>query len=173
MEKIDITKIFYDHFKTLKNFTSEKLSLMDVMTFYVLPLLFGWVISWYVSFQFMASQNTDLITFYSVFGGFMLNLLVLIYGYKLDNFKNPDLAKHVLSEIVANISYLIAVSIILVFVLFAIRVTVTIGASTWMTPALPFIKYFTVAMLIFVFVHFCLTMCMVLKRFYSLSSNIK
>lgn len=173
LEKINVSKIFKDHWGTLKNYDKKNVSITDIFLFYILPLIFSIIISFYVKLSFIVSISSELITFYSVLGGFMLNLLALIYGFDITKFKTPELAKRVLKELSSNISYLIALASILVVLLFVTKsilgISLIQGINYFKTVLVT--KKIMVAFFIFTFTNFSLTILMILKRFYSLNSN--
>lgn len=166
MEKINIYNVFRDHFKTLRHFDKGKISFWDLILFFIAPFVVGYFSAKVVGIKFIIDNSQEIITFYSVFGGFMLNLLALIYGFDLEKFKTRGLAIGVLDEIVANILYLVALSSLLIFSMFILLASedfvVGSTADFWLT-----------AFLIGVFFNFALTTLMVIKRFYSLDSNRK
>lgn len=176
MEKINILKIFKDHIGTFYHFDTKKFIKLDFFFFYIIPLIIGIVVSFVIDISFLVEINNDLITFYSVMGGFMLNLLVLVYGYDRERYKKPELAKIVLKEISSNISYLIAVSLILIVFLFGIRMIDPIEIGLFKTfknyDQFVFItRDIIVTFVVASFINFFLTILMVVKRFYSLESN--
>jgi len=164
MQKINIYNVFRDHFRTLRHFDKGKISREDITLFLFAPLVLGYFSAKVIDLQFIFDNSQEIITFYSVFGGFMLNLLALIYGFDLDKFRNRGLAVEVLDEIVSNILYLVAVSSLLIFSMFILLASkdflVGTVANFWLT-----------AFLVAVFFNFALTTLMVIKRFYSLNSN--
>lgn len=164
MEKINPTKIFFDHIRTLRLYDQQRVSYRDIFFFYGLPIIAGLAVARYTGVDFIVSNSTELITFYSVFGGFMLNLLALIYGFNLSNFKNTSLATEVLKETTSNISYLIAVASLMIFSLFVMRLVSEVQIDGWLSFGL-------VVFFVSSFINFALTILMVLKRFYSLNAN--
>jgi hypothetical protein len=177
MDKINLSKIFKDHFKTLRSYDKGRISVLDIILFYIFPLITGILASTYIGISFFISVSTELITFYSVFGGFMLNLLVLIYGFDTTKFKSESLAKEVLDETTSNISYLVAVASLLVILLFILKAISGIDLVFDVNDTYAFVfvwsEKISVSFFVFAFLNFCLTILMVLKRFYSLDSNRK
>ncbi|MEN9912776.1 MAG: hypothetical protein RLY66_184 [Candidatus Parcubacteria bacterium] len=173
MDKINISNIFKDHFQTLRHYDKKQASFLDFLLFYGFPLLMGALLSWHLRVDFFIGVSTELITFYAVLGGFMLNLLALIYGFNTEKFNNPFLAKEVLRESVSNISYLIAVASLLVILLFILKVGTGINSDFGIgnQTIISISEHIIVSFFVFSFINFCLTIFMVLKRFYSLNSN--
>lgn len=166
MEKINIINVFRDHFRTLRHFDKGRISLTDISLFLIAPLIAGYFSAKVIDLEFIVSNSQEIITFYSVFGGFMLNLLALIYGFDLEKFKTRGLAIDVLNEIVANILYLVALSSLLIFSMFIVLAAEEFIANSTL-------NYFITTVLVGVFFNFALTTLMVIKRFYSLDSNRK
>lgn len=177
MEKIDISRIFLDHFRTLRHYSKDRISLVDISLFYVIPFLIALVVAFYLPSGFLSKISTELITFYSVFGGFMINLLVLVYGFDLNKFKNPDIAGGVLKGIAANISYLVTLASLAIVVLFSIKVLNFIHHPTsFIVKNLDIVfigKYIVITFILTSFLNFALTILMVLRRFYALDQNKK
>ncbi len=174
MDKIRLSKIFGDHFKTL-HYDKGGISYSDIILFYAFPLLVGLLVSGQLGVQFLIDSSEELITFYSVLGGFMLNLLALIYGFDVEKFKNPNLAKEVLTETTSNVSYLIAIASLLVILLFVMKAASGISSNLLVSHhvLIDLTQRVTITFFVFSFINFCLTLLMVLKRFYSLNSNRK
>lgn len=175
MDKVNIWIIFIDHFKTLKNFSSNKYSILDFLIFYAVPIAVGLFVALQVQANFLISANAELIAFFGVLGGFMLNLLVLICGYDSKKFKNESLAKEVLFQVKSNVSYLIALACCMILILFVLKLVSLSGLGQSLVvygynlrlPVLNLIEGLSIA----VFLNFGLTILMVLKRFYSLERD--
>lgn len=176
MEKINILKIFKDHFRTLIKYDTKKCSFMDILLFYILPLEGAIFLSFYIHFKSLFDIASDLMVFYAGSAGFLLNVLVLIYGYNTEKFKNRQLAEEVLKETSSNIAYLISVAAFSIILLFLIKISKVPEFTTFCntdlnTKFINIIKQVSIVFICFSLVNFFLTMLMVLKRFYSLDSN--
>lgn len=179
MEKINISKIFRDHFLTFRKYDDKKISYSDIFLFVIIPILLGLISYKLIRYNFLSSISSELITFYSIFGGFMLNVMALIYNYDIDKFKSPDIAKVVLVEIRANLAYLISIASISIMFLILLRI---IDSANIIDKAdfyikcdglIPVLKGISVSLVISLLSNFCLTIFMALKRFYSLDCNKK
>lgn len=178
MEKINILSIFKDHFKTLIVYHTKKISYPDIFLFYGLPLAVGIFASRFFQFKSILTINSDLMVFYAGAAGFLLNVLVLLYGYDTAKFKNPGLASYVLKETSSNIAYLITIAALAIIVLFGIELSqlteiVTFSYSKISYSHILFIQHLSTGFICFSLLNFLLTMLMVLKRFYSLDSNTR
>jgi hypothetical protein len=124
--RINILKIVTDHFKTLNSVDSstKTMTLYDIILFLLFPLS----ISIYLVFKGYTfnEQLGNLIAGISIFGGFLFNLLAIIYS-QLENIENNnknqndslyDLKKRFVNEIHINISFCIVLSIFIVIGLF-------------------------------------------------------
>lgn len=126
LSRINIFKIITDHFNTLKIYKSESkyMSFGDTLLFIIIPLLLACYLS-YKGCNF-ESQLSNLIAGISIFGGFLFNLLAIIYS-QLENIENNNnkiedknllkLKEQFVNEIHVNISFCIVLSIIIVLTL--------------------------------------------------------
>jgi len=124
--RINILKIIIDHFHTLKVYKSESkyISISDFLLFIILPALIASFLS-FKDYTF-ESQLSNLIAGISIFGGFLFNLLAIIYS-QLENIENNNhniedknllkLKEQFVNEIHINISFCIVLSIIIVLTL--------------------------------------------------------
>jgi hypothetical protein len=171
LDKIDIREIIYNHVKTLKVQNKKNLSVHDLITFFVFPLVISLVLC---IFKVEVNNNLTgtLLNVFSIFAGLLFNLLVLIYDIfskiKQDNSNNNKTGKQtrsdksilLLKEIYNNISFGILISLISV-ILLAISI-------------FPLPKLLKAAFSFFIFYFlslFILTLLMILKRIHSLLSH--
>lgn len=177
MEKINIFCIFSRHFSTLRDHSTGKLKTSDFLVFYIVPIMIAFAISFFISDDFLTKISTELITFYSVLGGFMLNLLVLVYGFDAKKFQTPKVAQKVLRQTTANISYLITLASIVILVLFFINISGYVDGGVNIVihgvDIVVYIKQFLVVFIISSLLNFGLTLFMVLRRFYGLDFDLK
>jgi hypothetical protein len=164
--KINIVKILKDHFKTLKNTNTNKISLSDYFMFFILPLIFA-LIYYYFDITMSDDLIKSLLTIFSVFVGLLFNLLILIYDIvNKNNHKNKNephtnmpIRKKFLQEIFSNISFTIFMSIVIVILLL---VTFTNNC---------FIKSASSLLSVYLMFLFILTLLMILKRIHVLLSK--
>lgn len=126
LSRINILKVITDHFNTLKVYKSESknISLSDFFLFILSPALIAFFLS-FKNYTF-ESQLSNLIAGISIFGGFLFNLLAIIYS-QLENIESNNnkindkdllsLKKRFVDEIHINISFCIVLSIIIVLTL--------------------------------------------------------
>lgn len=151
----------------------------DIFLFFVLPALISLFLT-YLGYSFL-SQLGNLIAVISILGGFLLNLLAIIYG-QIDNIKSDikrlnkkdvesydvKIKKKFINEIHSNISFAIVLSIFLLLSLLSITIDIPeICVKNFIKFTLIFINYFLMIL-------FTLTLLMILNRIYILfnRSNI-
>ncbi|MEI4234984.1 hypothetical protein [Roseovarius sp. D22-M7] len=161
--KVSVTSIVKAHLATLRNLGEETISVVDILIFYASPAIAG-VISWYGGITLSSEVYSASISIFAIFSALLFSVQVAMYGVfrsdrKLtgddildrDELKTAEDTRQLLREINANVSYLILVSCIAVTILlifFAAPIPETIEAS----------------ILIALYLHFLLTVAMVLKR---------
>lgn len=165
--KINVYSIIIAHIQTLCNFHTKKTSVCDIMVFYVFPLICGFL-SLYFNISFDINSYGLSITFFGIFIALLLNIQVAIFSIFQRKWENPSddqlkklqlkkisERKQLLSELNSNISYLIVFSIFslilsMIFYLFKIKFA------------------FAASISIFNYVHFGLTILMIVKRSHAL-----
>jgi hypothetical protein len=165
--KISIAPILRDHFATLCHDGESKISPLDIVVFYLLPIALGiWA---YVSRLRLEKDVYNVsITFFGIFLALLLNLQVAIFAIFQRKWTTPDDSRliemqkdrlqgrrQLLGELNANISYLTMISCISLsgMLIFHIQQMV----SGWQ-PA------FTVTL----YAHFLVTLLMIIKRSHAL-----
>lgn len=165
--KINVLSIVRGHWSTLYDARSNSRSLSDVVVFYGVPLAAS-IAAWY--YGFVSNQNVYnvSITFFGIFVALLLNIQVAIFGIfqrKWDYSSDERIARiqtavikdrrRLLLEVNINLSYLIVVCCVALFI-----------------ALLSFVqKYdtgFIPALMTFLYVHFLLTLLMVVKRAHAL-----
>jgi hypothetical protein len=167
LARINILSIIKDHFGTLRNLNSSKnrISWQDVVLFIVTPILIA-IILVYKDLTF-EKQLGNLIAAISIFGGFLFNLLAIIYSQfdkiEIDaNKEDNDLKKRFVKEIHINISFCIVVSILIVMTLLLSTIDIPKFRYDWLLNKIIIgINYFLMSL-------FLLTLTMVLNRVYIL-----
>jgi hypothetical protein len=165
--KVGVYQIIADHFDTLRDAQSHGRSKIDFVIFYFIPSLLA-VLAYLGSVCISISVYNVSITFFGIFVALLLNIQVAVFGIfqrKWDSPGDPKLAalqeatlklrRQLLSEVNANISYLILVSCI------AIVAFLVFFAMEWKS-RLPS------ALSVALYGHFLLTLLMVVKRAHAL-----
>lgn len=152
--KVNLSRIIVDHFKTLVNSNTNKAGFDDYFTFLIFPLITG--VGLLLFKQIIDKDIVNIIiTILSIFVGLLINVIVLIFDIiKRDAEKN--LKNVVLRQTISNITYTILISIItIIFCLFTF-VNYNI------------IKIVSSGFIYFLAIHFFVTLFMILKRMYLL-----
>lgn len=169
LSKINPTSIIKQHFNTLYDNRDEKISIWDIVFFFILPLIGSFIL---VLFEKELGTSSDsLLVSLSIFTPLLLSLLVLIYemGQKAsDKFHSGtfygDYHDQInkLKEITANISFSILLSIISIIVL--VIYSLDLSKDICYISVLNGLIYYFVGV-------FCLTLLMILKRTHKLISD--
>lgn len=166
MNKINIVDIVRDHFATLKDERTRKLSLLDLFIFFGLGVIAA-VISYAKCLLLEENTISVMITALSIFAGLLINVLILIYtvsqrpqasGDQIET-QRAELERRFLREIFANLSFAILMAVLCVILLVAV---------IFFTGNVAAVLSALVAMLI---VDFLLTLLMSLKRIHILLTN--
>jgi cytochrome c biogenesis factor len=167
LARINILAIIKDHFKTLKslNSTKNRISWQDSILFIVTPIVIA-VGLVYKDLTF-EEQLGNLIAAISIFGGFLFNLLAIIYSQfdkiEIDaNKEDNELKKRFVKEIHTNISFCIVLSILIVLTLLLSTIDIPLFNYDWLLKKIIIgVNYFLMSL-------FLLTLTMVLNRVYIL-----
>src|SRR5260370_10790690 len=120
MGKINISLIIRDHFSTLRNNRSGKLSTSDFLLFIGTPVILG-MLCWWANFNFDTVILNGMLAAFSIFAGLLLNLLVLVCTFAGNpRFIGSDAAtvtrRRTILEVHENLSFSILISIAVVVV---------------------------------------------------------
>src|SRR5690554_2295714 len=108
ISRINCYKIVRNHFRTLRSLGQEsnRIYWQDFILFILFPIAISLALTYY-DFNFK-NQLTNLIAAISILGGFLFNLLAIIYN-SMENLKRDaeanDIKKTYAKEIHSNISY--------------------------------------------------------------------
>jgi hypothetical protein len=163
--KIDITQIVAAQVRTMRDNSTQRYSVADILLFYGFPALLS-VVGSYFGWKFNSDVLNALLTAFSIFAGLLLNLLILVYTFSTDTQHPTALARNrstVIRELHANVAYSILVSIVLV--------VVTMIAVAYLKmhegpQAAAFTGRWVTGLIIFLTLNFVLTLLMILKRIY-------
>lgn len=161
--KVNISDIIRDHLRTLRNESANRVSAIDYVTFFGLPVFFA-ILSWAYGFKISGESIPTLITALSIFAGLLINVLVLIYTVSQNvetltskrGKEDVENEKKFLREIFANISYsvlicLVSVVLLLILIWLPSNLSVTFSAT-----------------IVALTLHFVLTLMMAVKRIHIL-----
>lgn len=157
--KIDVRVILKDHFLTLRDEATSRLSYIDIVVMFGIPALFA-VASISVRAGVNDSYVGTIVSMFSIFAGLLFNVLVLIYSLspqdEVPSDQKGEIRRRLLKQAFSNISYSI---------LIALAVVVILGLSLFVGG---WIEILLGALAIFLAVNFGLSLLMVLKRLHML-----
>lgn len=172
-KKINILVIITDHFNTLRNHTNNKLSKLDMLTFFALPLLAVVVIAYY---QYTINKElvSLIVNFASIVTSLLISVLVLIYDQHLKIEVNNDvqkLKKQVLEQLFSNVSFTILMGIITVIFCLILNIFSVDQNGLYQTINIQLAEYtttldaiFFTPIILFFLLEMILTLFMALKR---------
>ncbi len=167
LTRINILNIVKDHFRTLTRFNSNsrRVYWKDFVLFIIIPLVIGTILV--INGVSLTPYIENTIIAVSIFGGFLFNLLAIIYS-QIDKIKkdaeseNNELKRRFVKEIHVNISYSIVLSLAII---------VMLVVSTFDFPKFSYdyiIKGVFFGFIYFLLCKFLFTLLMVLNRVYLL-----
>lgn len=166
-DRINILKIIKDHLGTMRslNQSSNRIYWKDFLLFFVFPIFISTLLVW-KGYSFK-EQLGNLIAAISIFGGFLFNLLAIIYS-QMESIKkdaeteDDKVKKRFINEIHINISFCIVISICIVLTL--LLTTIDIPEFEY----LDILNKIINGLNYFLMILFLLTMTMILNRVYIL-----
>lgn len=176
--KINIWSIITGHIKTLHDASTGKVSALDYVTFYVIPLTIAVFFSFF-GLKVTSDANALLVNFGAIFTALLLSVLVLVYdqGEKLRDVvgvsrqHNIDLKRTLLEQLYFNICYAIVASVALVFLCLLYTFLpdnaclLSIGQLSF---GVDFKLYLVSPLILMVVMNLLLTILMVVKRMHTL-----
>lgn len=155
--KIDISAIIKEHIESLRDDGADRVSLWDLGVMFGAPLVLS-IAAFVCGFKVADDQVGTLVGAFSIFAGFLFNVIVLIYGFDPPEKGSDDSddQRKLLSQTFANISYSVLISITIV---------VTLLMSLFARGS--FETVFS-ALFVLLAANFGLSLLMVLKRIYVL-----
>lgn len=154
--KIDVRVIISDHFKTLQDEGTGKLSPPDFVVMIGFPAALAGM-ALYFGFGIEDHHVATLVAVFAIFAGLLFNVLVLIYSFsETQKSDKKEIREKLLKQSFANISYSIIISLCIVVTLtFVLFVDGTVQRALG-------------AAVIFFAINFFLSLLMVLKRIHVL-----
>jgi hypothetical protein len=171
LARINCFKIIRNHFATLRTLgqVSKRIYWQDFLLFIVTPIIISSALTFCnLGFEELISH---LIAAISILGGFLFNLLAIIYN-SMENLKNDAEKSRIktvyIKEIHSNISYNILLAIFcIISMLIYYVVKSNLNCNSWINLTILFFNY------VFL-ISFFLTLLMVLNRIYILlNKNIR
>ncbi len=153
--RINIWLIVLDHFKTLRDFATNRVSMEDILLFLVTPVVGSLGLVFGLHFKLYTEALNALITSLSLFSALLFNLLLLIYDIlRKEDPDDPSLRRKFLSQIYSNISFGILNAVVSIALLLLLFIKLDLP---WLVEVLNIIINILV-------INFILTMLMILKR---------
>lgn len=171
IQRINIYRIVKDHLKTLRslNQSYKFINIGDFLLFFIIPC--GISLTLTLNGYNFNNQLDNLMTSISILGGFLFNLLAIIYSQidnlkvdaqKLENKEEKEIKNKFINEIHSNISFAIVLSIFLIISLLSITIDMPVNKyKIIIEQILIFINYFFMQL-------FTLTLLMIINRIYLL-----
>jgi len=165
MSKIDVLPIVVRHFDTLRDHSTGKLSSVDIVVFFGIPLAAS-----LAAFHYRLTLTSDalnaILASFSIFAALLLNLLLLVYTRAGEDVR-PDIfsanIKQFIRELSENIEFAVLVSVFVVIC--SLIAVVTLKADPGKAPH----ATLTVSViLVYLTSNFLLTLLMVLKRIHAM-----
>ncbi len=175
IQRINIYRIVKDHLKTLRSLNQSYnfINIGDFLLFFIIPSIISLTLT-LLNYNFI-NQLDNLIASVSILGGFLFNLLAIIYS-QIENIKTDveklsnndknktekEIKNKFINEIHSNISFAIVLSIFLILSLLSITVEIPeFKYKTFIENIFIFINYFLMQL-------FTLTLLMIINRIYIL-----
>ena len=168
-DKINIFDICRDHINTLRNFDTKKVSIGDLVLFFVIPLPIGAGAVW-VHGSMKNTEVTVLVTAFSIFTALLFNLLLLTFDLisKTDGSSDDFMIRLkmlLLQQTYNNISFCILVAITAIGLLLIYLLDSRLGFS------IDQVEYVISFGVYYLTTLFLLTLLMILKRVHILLSK--
>ena len=168
MSKINVLPIMRGHLETLRDYSTGKLSVWDVVVFFLVPFVLG-ALGVRFGWGFSVEALNALLAAFAIFAGLLLNLLLLVYTFASEGFDHGLLARvkaRFIREVHSNIAYSVLVSVCIVVVALVAVVRLKSGSSPPERTG-PYMTF----VLVYLAVHFGATLLMILKRIHAMISE--
>ena len=157
VDKVDISRILIDHFKTLKDYSTDRYSRADFVLFLGGPAAVAALLLAFYG-KLGSSLVTVFVTSLSIFAALLFNLLLLVYDAmrkaESEDAGPAGLRGKFLRQIASNISFAILVAVVAIV---SVLVLMFVGRIPNAVSVVSGLVYFLVTL-------FMLTLLMVLKR---------
>ncbi|MDI6028659.1 hypothetical protein QBK99_21005 [Corticibacterium sp. UT-5YL-CI-8] len=167
MIKINVLGIVSGHLRTIRSAESNKFEKDDLIVFFAIPIV-GGLTSYYFGITLKNDVFNTSISVFSIFSALLLNVQIALFSIYQRNWGRSNdeivelmqkedigLKKRLLSELNTNISYMVLFSIVSV-ILFVIFYSFEFAIA------------FRGPVTVFIYLHFVLTLMMVVKRSHAL-----
>lgn len=107
--KIQVFKIFHEQLRIYKNDRTQKISLYDIVTFLLCPIILSILISLSLAYDSVLNSSDTIITVFSIVATLLLSFLALLVDKSTNNDKEKMLVKQTFVTITIDIMYSIFV----------------------------------------------------------------
>lgn len=157
LDKVNVTRIVVDHIRTLRDNRTGRLSIPDLLLFFLVPGVISGVLLY--SYGSLERNLINIVaTSLSIFAALLFNLLLIVYDVMAkvegSNSNDDKLRRQVLREVFSNISFAILVAI---WAIVSILVLVLVNGVNEAEYVWSFLISYLVTL-------FLLTLLMLLKR---------
>jgi hypothetical protein len=166
-DKVNVASIISDHIDTLRDFTTHRRAISDLVLFFATPTAAAIFSAW-KGVRLRIEAVNGLLTAFSIFVAILPSLLIMVLTFLQSTQGDPadrslQLRKRFLREITANLSF----SILLALTLVGISIVSLVELQRATDPIGPIGTLLLVAGS----TNFVLTLLMVLRRMYALVTN--
>lgn len=155
--KVRLLKILGEQFKVYSNDNTKKMSVYDIITFLVLPVILAVSIAFSLPYNDLMQASETIITVFSLVATLLLSFLALLIDKSTSNTKEKEVVKQTFVTITVDIIYSI-----FVVGLFAISYFINFNAT---------LEYVFVALVVFLIIKILLNVFMILKRVFAVLSK--
>jgi hypothetical protein len=166
MRKINIWAIIVNHISTLRDYSTQKYSVQDLVLFLGAPLAASSA-GLYFKWSFSVNALNALLAAFSIFAGLLLNLLLLVYTFSSEGIQPNALAKvktQFVRELQDNIAFSVLISVFIV--VFALAAIMRVKADNSINS--DWIEISITSVVLYFMSNFLLTLLMILKRIHAM-----
>ena len=157
--KVQLTRIFVEQFKVYTNDKTRKISLYDIVSFIVAPIVLSVIVALSLPYEEMSKASGTIITVFSIVATLLLSFLALLVDKSTTNSKEKEVVKQTFVTITIDIIYSI-----FVVLLFSIPYFIKLSSI--------FEKIF-VGIVAFLIIKILLNVFMILKRVFAVLNDGK
>lgn len=104
-KKISLFKIFAAQVKVYKNDKTQKYSIVDIITFIVVPIIIGAVLGYTLPISSVSRYSNTVITIFTLIATVLLTFVTIIYDKDYNNSKKNEVIKQTIVTIITSVIY--------------------------------------------------------------------
>lgn len=151
--KVQLFKIFSEQFKVYRNDKTNRVSIYDIITFLIIPIILATIVAFSLSYKELSEASEIIITVFSLVATLLLSFLAMLVDKTTTNNKEKTLVKETFATITIDIIYSI-------FVVFLFAVPLFVKLNT-------FFEHLFVGMVAFFIIKILLNIFVILKRVFA------